>query len=411
MDLQIAQQLIVSLGLGMLIGLQRERSGSTVAGIRTFPLITLFGTISGQLAQTYGGGIIAAGLVALAALSFVPNLPKLKAGEISGMTTEVAMLLLYGLGAFIVTGPMVLVVATGGAVALLLHWKESLHRFARAIGEADMQAIMRFVLISMVILPVLPNQDYGPFAVFNPFEIWLMVVLIVGMSLCGYVAYKLFGARGGVLLAGLLGGLISSTATTVSASRRVKQSTAGAALAAVIIMLASVMAQLRIIAEVGLVAPRSFAALAPPLAAMLAAMVVVGAAAYFLTPKSRSDLPAQGNPAELKPALIFAIIYALIKLGVAASREHFGSSGLYIIAVMSGLADMDAITLSTSRLVDSQGLDSDTGWRMILIASMSNLLFKGGTVAVLGGAALFRKVAVLFGASLAAGAAVLILWP
>jgi uncharacterized membrane protein (DUF4010 family) len=411
MDFLIAQQLIVSLGLGMLIGLQRERSGSTVGGIRTFPLITLFGTICGQLAQTHGGFIVAGGLVALAALSFIPNLPKLKAGEINGMTTEVAMLLLYALGAFLVTGPMVLVVATGGAVALLLHWKESLHRFARAIGEADMQAIMRFVLISMVILPVLPNADYGPYNVLNPFEIWLMVVLIVGMSLCGYVAYKLLGARGGVVLAGLLGGLISSTATTVSASRRVKQSTAGTALAAVVIMLASIMATGRVIAEIGMVAPRSFAALAPPLAALLAAMAVIGVAAWLWTPKSRSEMPTQGNPAELKPALIFAIIYALIKLGVAASRENFGSSGLYAIAVMSGLADMDAITLSTSRMVDSQGLEAGMGWRMILVATMSNLVFKAGAVAVLGGGALFARVGVLFGASLAAGAAILILWP
>ncbi|HYF36818.1 MAG TPA: MgtC/SapB family protein [Prosthecobacter sp.] len=411
MDFAFAQQLIVSLGLGMLIGLQRERSGSTVAGIRTFPLVTLFGTVSAQLAQTYGGLVLAAGLVALTALIFIPNLPKLKSGEINGMTTEIAILLLYALGAFLVTGPMLLVVATGGAVALLLHWKQSLHRFARAIGEADMQAIMRFVLISMVILPVLPREDYGPYQVLNPFEIWLMVVLIVGMSLCGYLAYKLFGARGGVVLAGMLGGVISSTATTVSSARRVRDAPAGAGLAAFLIMVASTVAMLRVLVEIGLVAPRTFTAMALPLAALFGAMVVIATAVYFLTPKSRATNPAQGNPAELKPAIIFALIYAGIKLAVAAAKDHFGSSGLYAIATLSGLADMDAITLSTARLVDGQGLDTNTGWRMIMVASLANLVFKAGAVAVLGGAALFGRIAVIFGATLAAGGLILWLWP
>ncbi|MDZ4286737.1 MAG: DUF4010 domain-containing protein [Prosthecobacter sp.] len=411
MDFLIAQQLIVSLGLGMLIGLQRERSGSTIGGIRTFPLITLFGTVSGQLAQTHGGFILAAGFLALAALTFIPNLPKLKAGTISGMTTEVAMLLLYALGAFLVTGPMYLVVATGGAVALLLHWKASLHRFATAIGESDMQAIMRFVLITMVILPVLPNQSYGPYAVLNPFEIWLMVVLIVGISLCGYVAYKLFGTRGGVMLAGILGGMISSTATTVSSSRRAPATSEGRALASVVIMIASTIALLRVLVEIGLAAGRSFPAMAPPLGIMLAAMSLIAAAAYLINRKPASAMPDQGNPAELKTALIFAVIYAVIKLAVAAAKTHFGNNGLYTIAAVSGLADMDAITLSTARLVDTQSLDPATGWRIILIASMSNLAFKATAVAVLGGAKLFGRVALLFGASLIAGGVLLWLWP
>lgn len=411
MDLVIAQQLIVSLGLGMLIGLQRERSGSTIGGIRTFPLITLFGTVSGQLAQTHGGFILAAGFLALAALTFIPNLPKLRAGEINGMTTEVAMLLLYALGAFLVTGPMYLVVATGGAVALLLHWKESLHRFAGAIGEADMQAIMRFVLISMVILPVLPHESYGPHGILNPFEIWLMVVLIVGMSLCGYVAYKLLGSRGGALLSGVLGGVISSTATTVSSARRAHSSPQGAALACVVIMIASTVALLRVLVEIGLVARTHFMPLALPLAAMLGAMTLIAAAAYFMTRKSRSAMPAPGNPAELKPAFVFALIYVAVKLAVAMSKEQFGNSGLYLIAALSGLADMDAITLSTARLVDTQGLEPATGWRVILIAAMSNLVFKAAAVAVLGGARLFARVSLLFGLSLAAGAALLWWWP
>lgn len=413
MDLLIAQQLIVSLGLGMLIGLQRERSGSAIGGIRTFPLITLFGTVSGQLAQTYGGFILASGFLALAALTFIPNLPRVKSGEINGMTTEVAMLLLYALGAFLVSGPMFLVVATGSAVALLLHWKESLHRFARAIGETDMQAIMRFVLISMVILPVLPNESYGPYQALNPFETWLMVVLIVGMSLCGYVAYKLFGTRGGALLAGILGGVISSTATTVTSSRTSRSAAQGQGpgLASIVIMIASSIALLRVLIEIGFVAGASFVPMATPLAAMLLAMAIIALIAYRFIKPTGASTSAPGNPAELQAALIFAAAYSAIKLAVAAAGTHFGHSGLYAIAVLSGLADMDAITLSTSRLVADHNLDASTGWRVILVAAMSNLVFKAAIVALLGGGRLFALISVLFGASLTVGGALLWFWP
>jgi uncharacterized membrane protein (DUF4010 family) len=410
-DSLIAQQLLVSLALGMLIGLQRERSDRSIGGIRTFPLVTLFGTVSGELARTYGGIVLAAGIIGLAALILLPNISRLRKGEGSGMTSEIAMLLLYVLGAFLVTGPIYLIVVTTGAVALLLHWKQGLHRFAGAIGDTDMQAIMRFVLISMVILPILPNQSYGPYEAFNPFEVWLMVVLIIGMSLCGYVAYKLMGARDGVVLAGVLGGVISSTATTVSSARRTKDSPAAAALASVVIMIASTIALVRVLVEIGLVAAGKFTALALPLGAMLGVMVLISAGAYLFVRKEASAMPEQGNPAELKTAIIFAIVYMAIKFGVAASKEYFGNSGLYVVSVISGLTDMDAITLSTARLVASDGLDVRTGWHAILVAAMANLVFKAAAVAVLGGARLFRFVALLFGASIVAGGLILWLWP
>lgn len=412
MDWTIAQQLMVSLGLGMLIGLQRERSDSAIGGIRTFPLITLLGTICGLLARDYGGWIVVAGFLSLSLLLFIPNLPRVKNGAASGMTTEVAVLLLYALGAYLVVGPILLVVAVGGIVALLLHWKQALHRFANTMGDEDMHAIMRFVLISMVILPILPNQSFGPYAVLNPFEIWLMVVLIVGLGLGGYVAYKIFGARGGVLLSGILGGLISSTATSVSSARSVRDGGQSPALASLVIMIASTIAMVRVLVEVGAVAPTRLASLAGPLSTMLGAMVVITLVAWFLTRREQTaKLPEQHNPAELRPAFVFALIYAFIKLAVAAANDHLGHSGLYIVGVVSGLADMDAITLSTARLVDSQKLDPATGWRVILIASMSNLAFKGGIVAALGGIKVFTHVALWFGASLLAGGAILLLWP
>lgn len=350
MDLVTAQQLLISLALGMLIGLQRERVETALGGIRTFPLVTLLGTVCGQLSQLHGGWILGAGFISLTALMFLSNLPRLRAGDGGGLTTEFAVLLLYALGAFLVSGQHLLVVMLGGVIALLLHWKQPLHRFADSVGDADMRAIMQFVLISMVILPVLPDEPFGPYVALNAFEVWLMVVLIVGMSLAGYVAYKVLGAVGGVLLSGVLGGVISSTATAVSSARISQGAPASAALVALLIMIASTVAMARVLIEIGIVASGSFANLALPLGGMLGAMVIIATGAYLFTRKQAAELPAQENPAQLKTALLFALIYAVIKLAVAAAKEHFGTAGLYAVGVISGLTDMDAITLSPARL-------------------------------------------------------------
>ena len=238
------------------------------------------------------------------------------------------------------------------------------------------------------------------------------MVLIVGISLAGYVAYKIFGALGGVLLSGLLGGVISSTATTVSSARQSRSvGGKGARLTALLIMIASTVAIGRVLVEIAVVASGSFAKLALPLGAMFAAMALIAASAYFLTRKETAELPVPNNPAQLKAALIFALIYAIIKLAVAAAKDHFGTAGLYVVGVISGLTDMDAITLSTARLVDGQGLDPNTGWRTILIASLANIVFKGLAVAALGTRQLFVHAALLFGLSLAAGGVILWLWP
>ncbi|MDQ3625442.1 MAG: MgtC/SapB family protein [Verrucomicrobiota bacterium] len=405
-------QLAVSLGLGLLLGLQRERAEASIAGIRTFPLIALFGTVCAQMGQAFGGWVVGAGLLALAAIVVVANAAKLKAGHVDpGMTTEISALLLYALGGYLVVGHMAVAVVIGGAMALLLHLKEPMHRFAEAVGDRDMRAIMQFVLLTLVILPVLPRRDVGPYGVWNPFEIWLMVVLIVGISLGGYVAYKLFGARAGTLVGGLLGGLISSTATTVSYARRSRENAEIAGLAALVIMIASCVSLARIIVEIAAVARGAFAQLAPPLLAMLALCGVIAAAMYLAGGRQQTPMPGQKNPAELKPALVFGGLYALILLAVAAAREHFGSAGLYTVGILSGLTDVDAITLSSSQMAAEKRLDPDLAWRTILIAAMSNFGFKLATVALLGSRALALRVALAFALALAGGGLILWLWP
>jgi uncharacterized membrane protein (DUF4010 family) len=238
-----------------------------------------------------------------------------------------------------------------------------------------------------------------------------MVVLIVSLSLAGYVAYKLFGAGAGTVLAGILGGLISSTATTAGYARRSREAPELSRLAALVVMIASAVVYARVLMEIAAVARGSFLALAPPLAAMLGVAALISTAAWLAGRDRDEEPPEPENPAELKPALAFGALYAAILLAVAFARHRFGTTGLYTVAAISGLTDVDAITLSTSRLVQAARLDPDTGWRAILLASLSNLVFKGGIVAVLGSRALLGRIAVLFGALLLGGGLVFFLWP
>ncbi len=412
MELELFQTLGISLGLGLLVGLQRQHDQSQLAGIRTFPLITLFGTITAILAQDFGGWLLAAGLLSVAALTVVANFLKSKSPPIKiGLTTEMAALLMYAIGAYLVVGSSTIAVAVAATAAVLLQLKEPLHRIVSKIGEKDLVAIMQFVVISLVILPVLPNETYGPYDVLNPHNIWLMVVLIVGIGLLGYFAYKLFGQKAGTILGGILGGLISSTATAVTYSKRTKDTSTNSMLAAIVIFIASAVSVLRIIAEVTVVAPTTVPVVVPPLAAVLVLMLVIGALAYFFKHNGHDHIPEQHNPAQLKTALVFGVIYAAVVLATAFAKDKLGQEGLYLVAIISGLTDVDAITLSTSRMMNTGGLETASGWRVILVAALSNLVFKGGIVGVLGSRSVFMKVAMLFALVLAGGLLVLWLWP
>ncbi len=215
------RNLAIALGIGLLIGLQRERAAGQVAGIRTFALIALLGTTAGTLADRFGGWLVVAALLGVAAVLAVANRIRMDGGKADpGATTEMATLLTLLLGAGLSAGHVTESIVIGGGTAFLLQFKAPLHSFVDRIGPDESRAIFRLVLLALVILPVLPNSPVGPYGVLNPFEIWLMVVLIVDISLAAYLSYRLLGPRGGTLAAGVLGGLISSTATTVSQARR-----------------------------------------------------------------------------------------------------------------------------------------------------------------------------------------------
>ncbi|MHC4946966.1 MAG: MgtC/SapB family protein [Planctomycetota bacterium] len=413
MELELVRDLGIVLGLGLLVGLQREWVESRVAGIRTFALIALLGGLCGLVTEWTGESwLLAAGLLAVTAMFWIGNRMKLAAGAADpGLTTEIAGLVVFAVGALVMLGLPVVAVVTAGLVAVLLHWKQPLHGLVDRLGEDDFRAIVRLVLIGMVILPVMPNRAYGPYAVINPFEIWLMVVLIVGISMAAYVAQRLLGARVGTLLAGVLGGLISSTATTVSYARRSRLRPAETAAAALVVMLASTVVFGRVLAEVAVVAPSQLETVGPPLAAMMLVMLLVGAGGFAWSRSALAPPEKEAPPSDLKAAVIFGLLYAAVLVAVAAAKEHFGDAAMYVVAALSGLTDMDAITLSTAQLMKAGSVETSTGWRLILVGGLANLVFKTGAVALLGSRGLLGRVAVLFGLSLAGGVALLLFWP
>lgn len=411
-QLEMLEALAIALGLGMLVGLQRESVHNPIAGLRTFGLITVTGALSGIVAPVAGWWIPVAALLALAAFAVGANVLVMRRGDADpGATTEVAAVLMFLIGLWIGTGERALAVVLGAAVAVILHSKERLSGMVKRLGEHDVEAIMRFALISLVILPILPDKTFGPYAVVNLRETWLMVVLIVGLGLGGYIAYKFLGANAGVLLGGFLGGAISSTATTVSYARRTKTGDGMEGLAATVIIIANAVVWIRVLVEIGFVAPRFVGEAAGPIGLMLALTIAVGVVFWWRQRGERMEMPKQGNPSEMTPALIFAAMYAIVLLAVAWAQDALGNEGLYIVAIVAGLTDVDAITLSTSRLVREGVVASHEGWRVILLASLSNMSFKLAAVAMLGSRALVGRIAAAFGIIVTAGILVLVTWP
>ena len=402
----------VALGLGLLIGLQRERTSDRMGGIRTFPLIALFGALTADLSRNPGmGWLMLTGLIAMTVLILLGNLDRLRGNDDhTGITTEVSALLVYLLGAFLVLGDKTVAVMIGGTIAVLLHFKPGMHAFVKKLSDKDLRSIMQFAVLSLIILPILPNRTFGPYDVLNPFAIWLLVVLIVGIGLGGYAVYKIVGARAGTLVSGLIGGLISSTATTVTYARLTRTQQKATPLAALVILIASTSMFIRMFVEIAVVAPRQFAAFLPPLALLFVISLCVCGFAFIRIQHRENTMPEPGNPAELKPALIFGALYALILLAIAASKEYFGNRGIYVVALISGFTDVDAITLSSANLASAGAMPVDTAWRAMVIASLANLAFKVGAAGFLGGLPLLRGVLALFSIPFVAGLAVLWLW-
>jgi uncharacterized membrane protein (DUF4010 family) len=400
----------VAIGLGLLVGLQREFADKRI-GLRSFALISTIGGMSGILATHYGQWLLAMGLLATSVGVYGHAYFLMRTSEAKGMTTELAAIAMFLIGALATSGHLVVAVVIGGIVTLLLHWKTPMHSWVARVGRVELGAIGRFVLITLVILPVLPNVTYGPYAVLNPRQIWLMVVLIVGINLAGYVSLKLTSGKGGALLSGVLGGLISSTATTASYATKSRGDASLGPMASVVILVASLLVYVRIILEIAVVAPGLVPDLVVPVAAFMAIFAAVVGGQLLRLPQTQAEHVDANNPAELKGALGFTVIYGLVLFASAAVNEHFGEAMLYPVAVASGLTDVDAITLSVGRLFSESRIDADTAWRVIFVASLSNLAFKAGIVATLGGPQLRRRTLPMVAALLVVGIVGVLIWP
>ena len=411
-EIGLFQNLGISLVLGLLVGLQRERSAVGRPGMRTFPLITILGTSSAILAAEYGGWVMLGSTLGVVAILAFQRMAHLREADPDpGVTTEFAVLVMFCVGALLMVAPIAVPIAIGGGVAILLQLKPEMHRFAETLGNDDLKAIMQFVLITCIILPVLPNQTYGPFDVFNPWKTWLMVVLIVGMSLGGYIVYKFLGRDAGILLGGILGGAISSTATTVSYSRMARGKREITHVAAIVVMVASTVVFVRVLIEIAVVSPRFLSTSVIPITALMLMTAIPAILMWYRVRKQPSQMPEQENPTQMKSALVFAAMYAIVLVALAAAKTHMGIRALYVVSALSGLTDMDAITLSTADLANSDAAILADGWRLIVVAALANLVFKAVMVGMLGGRRLFFEVTMLFGIPMVGGILLLLYMP
>ena len=393
-------QFLTSLAIGLLIGLERERNPSAKAGLRTFALVAVFGTLSALLSTELGSPwLLVAGLLAVAGMIIAAYLSNAGEKIDPGTTTVVALLLCYGLGAMIWYGLAKLAVMLAIGITALLYFKPELRGISQKLTRRDLVAVLQFSVLTFIVLPILPNQNYGPYDAFNPHQAWLMVVLISGISLAGYAALHVVGTRYGAPLLGFFGGLVSSTATTMIYAKHGKGNQAMLNLAASVIVIASMVVLLRLLVVSAAVAYGALPSLLPVLAGgMLFGLAV---ALYNWRKMSKATdlfIPETTTPAELHTAIGFGLLYVIVLLGSAWMADIAGSQGLYAVAVASGLTDVDAITLSSLRLFNLGQLSEQQTVTAIALAFLANLAFKFGMVVFIGGWALARQVATGFGA-------------
>lgn len=377
--------------LGALLGIERERKETRLAGLRTFILVTLFGSICGQISESLQEyWIILVGMFAVIVQSSMVHVLRAREELVAGLTTSVALLVAYGIGILVAMDQTLAAVSLSLATTIILYFKPQMHKFSHSLSERDIIAIFQFGLVAFIILPILPNRGFGPYQALNPYNIWLMVVMISAINLVGYVILKFVGQRWGGPVVGILGGIVSSTATTLSFCRHAKKDSNFSIMGAVVISLASTVVLIRMALLVGVIHAELLKEMALPMLAMFGS----GLLAVFYVWKKTSDQqtppPETGNPAELKYALLFGLIYALVLLAVSAGEDFFGHKGVYIVSLISGLTDVDAITLTNARIAGKGTLGNSQAAISILIAYVSNLGFKLTLVGVIGTRVMFR---------------------
>lgn len=397
LDPQLTNQIrafATSLAIGLLMGLERQRRSDAKAGLRTFALVSLLGTLAALIADHFANGwILAVGLAIVGAMMIIAVTTDPNGDHDPGTTSVVALMVSYCLGAAVWFGYGTLAVMLGIASTALLYFKAELHGFTESLSSKDLISILQFAVLSFVILPILPDHDFGPYGAINPHQIWWMVVLISGVSLAGYAALRIAGGHHGAALVGFFGGLVSSTATTMIFARHTRTEAELARTATLVILIANLVLMLRLELIATVVAP----AISLPLAAVLGSGFLLGLGFTLygwrtLTSRTSLPIPEVSNPTEIRAALSFGLLYGLILLVAAWLEDMVGNRGVYAVALASGLTDVDAITLSTLRLFTLGKLDANATVTTIALANLSNLAFKSGLIVIIGGGILARRV-------------------
>lgn len=403
MDVTVIQSLFITLVLGFMIGMQRTLSTLPkgergFAGSRTFALIALIGYLSAWLGDAIEGFIfIAAAVVGL--LLSVSYYLKITRFHKTGMTTQIAAFVTFLLGVMIYAKLQEYAIFLAVLMVVLLEIKPRLQQFEAHLSATDINAAVLLLAMSFIVLPVLPDKMIGPYELFNPYKTWLMAVIIAAISFVGYAAIKLLGQKRGVFITGAAGGLISSTAVSISLSKMFQHQFAFLNNYAGGVAIACTFMYLRVLFEATVIHPDLAWHLAP---AYLAASVSgLGFSYYLYTHSQTADISFDSsaitkNPLQLSEAIKFGILFGVIYGAIAFTQTRFGDIGVYIVSLASGITDVDAITLSLSELARDDKLAMTTAMNGIVIASVTNSLVKLGIVFWLGGGRLGWRVTQFF---------------
>lgn len=407
--------LVAALAVGLVIGLERGwqgrdlPEGGRVAGLRTFALTGLLGGVMGHLMPAFGAWPLVGALIGLSLLLTASYLRAVKlSGDLSA-TTAVAMLLTLALGAYASHGNVELALTAAVVASALLALKPTLHGWLRLIEHRELAAALQLLVLSVVILPYLPDDGLGPYGALNPYQLWWAVILISSLSLAGHVAMRLTGSHRGLFWTGILGGLASSTAATLTLSRyvRLHPPLRDAALAGM--LAASAVMFWRMTVLIGVMAPALLLRFGVPL--LLTGMVMMALALRCWRQRDQADPAAAGEtpqpmaPFDLGTALGFAAFLAVMAVLVPAAKEWLGNSGLYALSAVSGLADVDAILISLARLHEAGGATSVAAIVALGLATLSNMVSKAAIAWTAGGAAVGRPVVINYALAMLAAVA------
>lgn len=408
-ELESFKLLAIALAIGLLIGLERgwrarDRSeGMRIAGLRTHGLISLLGGLCGILAQSVGPVLLGFSFLGLTLVLLVAYSKSLSKFEDFSITSIIASLITFALGTLTVYGHITIACSAAVITTSVLGFKPLLHGWVKKLEQQELDATLQLLLISVVVLPVLPDRGYGPWAVFNPYHIWLMVVLIAGISYLGYFATKIVGNRHGPLLTGIFGGLVSSTAVTLNLSRLLKYYPNNECVLAAGILTACATMFVRTLLLTWIFNAALFRILWPALAVMSAFTYLV---AFLLWRTARefrtSEELSLENPFQLGMALKFGAFLVIVLLLSNLLKMYFGDMGAYFLATAAGFADVDPLTLSMARM-SHDGLRLQVAARAILIAVSVNSFVKSIFSVVIGDLVLGRWVAGTLLIAVAAG--------